>query len=101
MAVSLTYRGDVLSKDIGASICLLKTKPSIQFVDWCHTGFKVGMCRQPGAYIPGGDIPALQRSCCMISNSSSIKEVYSRICHKFDLLYAKRAFVFWYVGEGQ
>jgi len=24
----------------------------------------------------------------------------SRIDHKFDLMYAKRAFVHWYVGEG-
>jgi len=26
--------------------------------------------------------------------------VFSRIDHKFDLMYAKRAFVHWYVGEG-
>lgn len=25
---------------------------------------------------------------------------YSRLDHKFDLMYAKRAFVHWYVGEG-
>merc|ERR1712019_251725 len=27
-------------------------------------------------------------------------EALSRIDHKFDLMYAKRAFVHWYVGEG-
>ena len=36
----------------------------------------------------------------MISNSTSAAEVFSRIDHKFDLMYAKRAFVNWYVGEG-
>ena len=36
----------------------------------------------------------------MISNSTSIAEVFSRLDHKFDLMYAKRAFVHWYVGEG-
>ena len=36
----------------------------------------------------------------MISNSTAIAEVFSRIDHKFDLMYAKRAFVHWYVGEG-
>merc|ERR1719440_2561723 len=36
----------------------------------------------------------------MISNSTAIAEVMSRIDHKFDLMYAKRAFVHWYVGEG-
>jgi tubulin alpha len=29
-----------------------------------------------------------------------VLEVFSRIDHKFDLMYAKRAFVHWYVGEG-
>ncbi|GMF37233.1 unnamed protein product [Phytophthora lilii] len=36
----------------------------------------------------------------MISNTSAIAEVFSRIDHKFDLMYAKRAFVHWFVGEG-
>jgi len=27
-------------------------------------------------------------------------EAWSRLDHKFDLMYAKRAFVHWYVGEG-
>ena len=34
------------------------------------------------------------------SNCMAIKEVMSRIDHKFDLMYGKRAFVHWYVGEG-
>jgi tubulin alpha len=36
----------------------------------------------------------------MISNSTAIADVFSRADHKFDMLYAKRAFVHWYVGEG-
>lgn len=36
----------------------------------------------------------------MISNNTAVAEVFSRIDHKFDLMYAKRAFVHWYVGEG-
>eukprot|EP00913_Durusdinium_trenchii_P018219 g17117.t1 len=40
------------------------------------------------------------RACCMISNSTAIAEVFSRIDHKFDLMYSKRAFVHHYVGEG-
>ena len=42
----------------------------------------------------------VMRACCMISNSTAIAEVMSRIDHKFDLMYAKRAFVHHYVGEG-
>ncbi|KAE8663136.1 hypothetical protein F3Y22_tig00113096pilonHSYRG00074 [Hibiscus syriacus] len=36
----------------------------------------------------------------MISNNTAVAEVFSRIDHKFDLMYAKRAFVHRYVGEG-
>lgn len=35
-------RGDVVPKDVNAAIATIKTKRTIQFVDWCPTGFKVG-----------------------------------------------------------
>lgn len=41
MAVCLLYRGDVVPKDVNAAIATIKTKRTIQFVDWCPTGFKV------------------------------------------------------------
>ena len=41
MAVCLLYRGDVVPKDVNAAIANVKTQKSIQFVDWCPTGFKV------------------------------------------------------------
>ncbi|KAJ0848002.1 putative tubulin [Helianthus annuus] len=46
------------------------------------------------------DLAKVQRAVCMISNNTAVAEVFSRIDHKFDLMYAKRAFVHWYVGEG-
>jgi len=42
MAVCLLYRGDVVPKDVNAAIAAIKVQKSIQFVDWCPTGFKVG-----------------------------------------------------------
>ena len=41
MSICLLYRGDVVPKDVNAAIATIKTKRSIQFVDWCPTGFKV------------------------------------------------------------
>ena len=43
MACCLLYRGDVVPKDVNAAIATIKTKRTIQFVDWCPTGFKVGL----------------------------------------------------------
>merc|ERR1712037_340787 len=100
MACCMLYRGDVVPKDVNAAIAQIKTKRSIQFVDWCPTGFKVGINYQPPTAIPGGDLAKVPRAVCMLSNTTAIAEVFSRIDHKFDLMYAKRAFVHWYVGEG-
>ncbi|OLQ00991.1 Tubulin alpha chain [Symbiodinium microadriaticum] len=92
--------GDVVPKDVNAAVATIKTKRTIQFVDWCPTGFKCGINYQPPTVVPGGDLAKVMRACCMISNSTAIAEVFSRIDHKFDLMYSKRAFVHHYVGEG-
>jgi hypothetical protein len=53
MACCLLYRGDVVPKDVNTAISVIKTKRSIQFVDWCPTGFKVGINYQPPIAVPG------------------------------------------------
>ena len=100
MACCMLYRGDVVPKDVNAAIATIKTKRTIQFVDWCPTGFKVGINYQPPTVVPGGDLAKVQRAVCMLSNTTAIAEAWARLDHKFDLMYAKRAFVHWYVGEG-
>ena len=149
MACCMLYRGDVVPKDVNAAIATIKTKKSIQFVDWCPTGFKVGInyqvtiifthaflkCHyfqpqeplltlvcpalyivlnskrllfrstkelfsQPPTAVPGGDLAKVHRAVCMLSNTTAIAEAWARLNQKFDLMYAKRAFVHWYVGEG-
>merc|ERR1712118_34677 len=99
MAVCLMYRGDVVPKDVNAAVATIKTKRTIQFVDWCPTGFKCGINYQPPTVVPGGDLAKVMRAVCMVSNSTTVAEVFARMDHKFDLMYSKRAFVHWYVGE--
>ena len=100
MACCMMYRGDVVPKDVNSAIASIKSKRIIQFVDWCPTGFKIGINYQPPCVVPGGDLAKVQRALCMISNTTAIQEAWARLNHKFDLMYAKRAFVHWYVGEG-
>jgi tubulin alpha len=100
MACCLLYRGDVAPNDVTSAIAHIKTKRTIQFVDWSPTGFKVGINHQAPTAIPGGDIAKVNRAVCMLSNTTAIAEAWARLDHKFDLMYAKRAFVHWYVGEG-
>ncbi|KAL1438892.1 hypothetical protein MTO96_047628 [Rhipicephalus appendiculatus] len=94
MACCLLYRGDVVPKDVNAAIAAIKTKRTIQFVDW------LASTTSPPTVVPGGDLAKVQRAVCMLSNTTAIAEAWARLDHKFDLMYAKRAFVHWYVGEG-
>merc|ERR1712224_216448 len=91
MSCCLLYRGDVVPKDVNQAIQTVKAKQTVQFVDWSPTGFKCGINSQPMCAVPGGDFAQAERSVCMVSNSTAIAEVFRRIDHKFDLMYAKRA----------
>ena len=57
--------GDVVPKDVNAAVATIKTKRTIQFVDWCPTGFKCGINYQPPTVVPGGDLAKVMRACCM------------------------------------
>ena len=100
MAFCMLYRGDVVPKDVNAAIATIKTMHTIQFVDWYPTGFKVGISNQPPTVVPGGDLAKVQRAVCMMSNTTAITKAWARVIHKFDLMYAKRAFFHWYIQEG-
>jgi tubulin alpha len=116
MAVALLYRGDIVPRDCSAAAGALKAKSSFNLVEWCPTGFKLGInytkyvpqtnqvrsvltCRRPIS-VPGSELASVDRSVAMLSNTTAIAEAWSRLDHKFDLMYSKRAFVHWYVGEG-
>ena len=83
-----------------AAIGMIKTKRTIQFVDWCPCGFKVGINYQPPVVFPEGDLARVPRTACMVASSTALATVFERMNAKFDLMYGKRAFVHWYVGEG-
>jgi len=100
MACCLMYRGDIVPKDVTTTIATMKGKRTIQFVDWCPTGFKCGINSQSPTIVPGSELAKVNRALLMLSNTTAIAEVFGRIDKKFDLMYAKRAFVHWYVGEG-
>jgi len=100
MAVCLMYRGDVAPTDVSSSIANVKNKKTVSFVSWSPTGFKCGINNQPPSQVPEGDLAAVSRAVCMLSNTTAIAQVFHRIDNKFDLMYGKRAFVHWFVGEG-
>ncbi|ELK02484.1 Tubulin alpha-3 chain [Pteropus alecto] len=54
----------------------------------------------PPTVVPGGDLATVQQAICMLSNTTATAEAWAQLDHKFDLIYAKRAFVHWYVNGG-
>ena len=78
------------------SIAQIKAQKAVQFVDWCPTGFKVGINYQPPTVVPGGDLAKVHRAVCCLNNTTAIQDAWTKVDKKFDLMFAKRAFVHWY-----
>lgn len=100
MACGLIYRGDVAPKDICPALCCIKVKKTINFVNWCPTGLMCGIDYHPPCVVQDDDLAQVMRTACMISNSTAISQVFCKISRQFDLMYAKKAFVHWFVSEG-
>ena len=60
----------------------------------------MGTNYHPLTVLPGGDLATVQRALLTLSNTTAIAKAWARLDHKFDLMYAKRALVHRYVGEG-
>merc|ERR1712157_601032 len=101
MAISVKYRGDVKAKEANATVQWLKTNKKVTFVEWCPTGFKVGLNERPAAKVEEDEVASFKKNIVQIGNNTAISRVFSeRISKKYDMMYSQRAFVHWYVGEG-
>jgi len=86
MACVLMYRGDVVPKDVNSSIAAVKSKRTIQYVDWCPTAFKVSINNQHPTVVPGDELAAVQRALMMSPNTPAIAEISGRLYHTFELM---------------
>jgi len=101
MAISINYRGSIKSKEANATVQWLKQNNKISFVEWCPTGFKIGLNEVPAEDVPGDVMVKTAKNVCMIGNNVAVSRVFTeRINKKYDMMYSQRAFVHWYVGEG-
>merc|ERR1711937_577202 len=53
MAISINYRGEIKSKEANSTVQWLKQNNKVTFVEWCPTGFKIGLNDEPAAEIIG------------------------------------------------
>ncbi len=96
----MLFRGDVKTKEANAAMAEIRSKRGHQFVEWCPTGFKVGINAKPPVTLPGSAMAPVTKALCALCNTTAIAEAWSRLDYKFDCMFSKRAFVHWYVGEG-
>merc|ERR1712168_1718168 len=101
MAISINYRGEIMSKEANSTAQWLKQNNKVSFVEWCPTGFKIGLNGTPAAVIEGDLMAPAKNNVVMIGNNVAISRVFTeRLTKKYDMMYNQRAFVHWYVGEG-
>jgi len=101
MAISVNYRGDIKSQESNSVIQWVKQQGKVSFVEWCPTGFKIGLNNVPAASKPDDDMAASARNAVMIGNNIAVNRVFTeRLSKKYDMMYSQRAYVHWYVGEG-
>jgi len=101
MAISLNYRGEIKSKVANSTVQWLKQQNKVSFVEWCPTGFKIGLNAVPAMKTADDEMAQSATNCVMIGNNVSVSRVFTeRLVKKYDMMYSQRAYVHWYVGEG-
>ena len=86
------------SRDVNAAVATIKTKAPSSSSTGAHRLQAQHQLPAP-TVVPGAACKGAARRVHDLQ-LTAIAEVFSRIDHKFDLRYARRAFVHWHVGEG-
>lgn len=92
LAVSAIFRGNVSMKDVDEQMLSIQTKQSAYFVEWIPNSVKTAVCDIP----PKG----LKMSATFLGNSTAIQELFKRVSDQFSLMFSRKAFLHWYIGEG-
>ncbi|KAA0185139.1 Alpha-tubulin, partial [Fasciolopsis buskii] len=102
ISCAMLYRGVNSPKQVYDALQVVKATPSIgaTFVDWCPTGFKVGLNSYPPVSYTHSPLAQAPRSVCMLAGNLGMREAWHRNNLKFDVLFSRRCFVHWFIGEG-
>ncbi|ETO03044.1 hypothetical protein RFI_34367 [Reticulomyxa filosa] len=92
MAISLNYRGDIKSKEANATVQWLKSNNKVALVEWCPTGFKIGLNEVPAVTLESDDVGAFSKNAIMIANNTGISR---EKVWKENLLKPVKIWAFW------
>merc|ERR1711997_1237491 len=77
MAISLNYRGAIKSQEANSTVQWVKQQNKVSFVEWCPTGFKIGLNGSIPASIEGDDIKVTDKTAVMVGNNIAINRVFA------------------------
>eukprot|EP01022_Parablepharisma_sp_SALTPOND_P029621 TRINITY_DN741_c0_g1_i2.p1 TRINITY_DN741_c0_g1~~TRINITY_DN741_c0_g1_i2.p1 ORF type:complete len:519 (+),score=23.79 TRINITY_DN741_c0_g1_i2:97-1557(+) len=100
LASNLMYRGDVMSADVSLALDYIKDSKVVSFTDYSPCGIKCGITSKSPTQINDSLLGSSARAVCNLVNSSGFGGNLRIIEKNFDLVYAKRAFAYWFIGEG-
>jgi len=93
LTAAAMYRGSKISaNEIDVQLMKMQNKNAQGFVEWIPHNIKSSMCDIP----PKG----LSMSGTFVGNNTSIQQVFQRIQLQFSLMFKRKAFLHWYLGEG-
>jgi len=101
MAISVNYRGWITSQDAGRVVQWVKTQGKVEFVEWCPTGFKIGLNDTTLPKVQNDDFAVTRLCASMMGNNTAIGGwIKKRFLKKHNAMYSQRAYVHWYLDEG-
>ncbi|XP_065350945.1 tubulin beta chain-like [Cloeon dipterum] len=92
LTMAAMIRGDFSMHEVETEFSSMQLKNSAAFVPWVPNNVTISSCSIP----PIGHA----RSATVIGNNSAVAEVFRRLLQQFEAMFAKKAYLHWFTGEG-
>jgi len=92
LTAAVIFRGPFSTKDVDEQMLNMQMKNTSYFVEWIPNNIKSSMCNIPNAGYNGNAV--------FMGNTTAMKMLNTRILEQFSKLYAVKAYLHWYTGEG-
>lgn len=92
LTVAAIYRGAVATREIERCLARVQESNESFFAPWVPNNVKAAVCDIP----PRG----LKIAACFLGNTTAMQQPFQRFTRHFELMYNRKAFLHWYMGEG-
>merc|ERR1712226_1442736 len=92
LTAAAMYRGTISTRDVDTQILALQSRHKDSFVEWIPNNIQCSVTDIP----PAGS----KMGSTFVGNSTSIQAMFKRVATQFAVMYRRKAFIHWYLGEG-